>query len=182
MKQYFFVITVGAFLLSLFCLVSFVLPQYQDLQSAQVEIKVKQLELQTREKYFKNLRDLDKKLKERQAEMDKVSSGVPGEPSLPALFNFLQSTASQQNLVLRKVAIGQTALVLERPLVQKITMNMDVAGSYENFKKLISGLEKSSRLIQVESLIFALPEKGDSFLFNLSISVNYAPGYLAATP
>ena len=181
MKQYFFVITIGALLLSLFFLISFALPQYQDLQTAKMEIRVKQLELQTRENYFKNLNDLDRKLGDHPDEMDKISSAVPGDPSLPSLFNFLQGVASQESLVLKKLAIGQTVLVLEKPLVQKMTLSLEVTGSYENFKKLLSSLEKSSRLIQVESLIFALPEKGESFLFNLTLSVNYTPESLTAT-
>jgi len=111
----------------------------------------------------------------RPAEMAKVSSAVPTDPALAALFDFFQNTASQDNLVLKRASLGQMVLVLERPLIEKRTVNLEISGAYADFKKLILSLEKSSRLIRLESLAFTLPSQGDSLLFNLTASVNYLP-------
>ncbi|MDP2926688.1 MAG: type 4a pilus biogenesis protein PilO [bacterium] len=171
MKQYF--ITIANFLLCFVVLISLALPQYQDLQSSKLELAQKKANLKSQEDYWQNLVALDLELKKYEAALEKVNSSLPLDPSLPALLGFSQKTASQENLVLRHVELGLTTLVTENPPIKKKAIFFEMAGTYPSFRQFMASLEKSSRLIQTESLSFSLPEKGDVFLFSLTSAINF---------
>ncbi|OHA62114.1 MAG: hypothetical protein A2117_00630 [Candidatus Wildermuthbacteria bacterium GWA2_46_15] len=171
MKQY--AITIANFLLCFVVLISLALPQYQDLQSSKLELAQKRADLKSQEDYRQNLKSLDGELKKYEAALEKVNSSLPLDPSLPALLGFFQKTASQENLVLRHIELGLKTLVTENPSIKKKAIFLEIAGTYPSFRQFLASLEKSSRLIQTESLSFSLPEKGDVFLFSLTSAVNF---------
>lgn len=172
MKQYF--ITIANFLLCFVVLISLALPQYQDLQSRKLELDQKKADLKSQADYWQNLKFLDEELKKYEAGLEKINSSLPLDPSLPALLGFFQKTASQENLVLKKAELGLTTLVRENPLIKKRAVFFEITGTYPSFRKFMIRVEKSSRLIQTESLSFSLPEKGDVFLFSLTGAVNFS--------
>lgn len=171
MKQYF--ITIANFLLSFVVLISLALPQYQNLQSRKLELAQKKADLKSRADYWQNLAALDEELKKHKIGLEKINSGLPLDPSLASLLGFFQKTASQENLVLKKAELGLTTLVSENPPIKKKEVFLEIAGTYPSFRQFLAALEKSSRLIQTESLSFSLPEKGDVFLFSLTSAVNF---------
>jgi len=175
MKQYFFPITIGLFLLAFVLLFALVTPQWQDWQSAKRELELRKAELKVRQEYFDSLKELSQKLGQEPEKMAKINSSVPSDPSFPSLLSFFQKEASQNNLTLKRIDFGPSVLVSEKPLLQKKTLYLELGGTYPNFKKLLSDMEKSSRLIQTESLQFSFPDKGDVFSFQLTVSVNFMP-------
>ena len=181
MKKYFFQITVGLLLANFIFLLALVLPKYQEWQQFRLEVKVKQAELKVREDYFANLKKLSQKLNGYPEALAKIDSALPDNPSLPSVLDFLQSQASQNNLVLKRIGLGPISLVSERPPVQRETLSLEVAGSYENFRPMLKIIENSSRLIQVDNLSFSFPEKNNQFIFNLTLGVNFMPESLVTT-
>ncbi|MBI2003306.1 MAG: type 4a pilus biogenesis protein PilO [Candidatus Wildermuthbacteria bacterium] len=171
MRQYF--IAIANFILCFVVLIALALPQYQDFQSRRLELSQKKADLQSQADYWKNLKKIDEELHKRQVLLEKINSGLPLDPSLPSLLGFLQQTASQEGLVLKKAELGLTTLVSENPPIKKKGVFLEVAGAYPAFRRFLTILEKSSRLIQTESLSFSLPEKGDVFSFSLDSSVNF---------
>lgn len=173
MKQYLLIIVnfVAGFVL----LILFGLLQYQDLQNLKAQANQMRAELESRQNYFKKLGEISGNLSQHPTEMEKVKSAFPTYSSLASALDFFQKTASQEGLVLKKVQLGNVSLVLDSPPVENQLIRLEVAGSYPSFKKFISVVEKSSRLINVEFLSFTLPEKEDIFLFNLSVSLNFVP-------
>jgi Tfp pilus assembly protein PilO len=173
MRQYLLIIInfVAGFIL----VVLFGISQYQDLQNLRWQANQMRAELQSRQNYFKKLTEISLTLDKYPTEMEKIKSAFPTYSSLASALDFFQKTASQESLVLKKVEFGNLSLVMETPQVKNQIIHLEVAGSYSSFKQFVSILEKSSRLINIESLSFSLPEKEDIFLFSLNVSVNFVP-------
>jgi len=155
------------------------LPQYQRLRNLQIEIKVKKTEIENQENYLKHLNDLSEKLKKYQPEISKIDSTLPPRPDLPSLLHFLQKASSQNGLVFKD--LGTFSIILPKklegpvgempkasPEFKEISLDFGVSGSYSALKNFLSTLEKSARLILVESLSFSV-EKEETPSFKLKI-------------
>jgi len=149
--------------------VVFIYPKYQELRGTQERIRLKRAELQSKEKYFSDLTDVLEQLKEYEIQLSKIDSAIPPDVSLPALFNFLQTAASQNGLVLEEMSPGFTT-TQER--FRETSISLVVTGSYSSFKSFLSTLEKSVRMIELESISFSSPEETGLFTFNLRIKVH----------
>ena len=162
-------VSFGAFVL----LLSLGFSLYQDWQNLQLEITQKSAELDSRRRYFENLKEAQANLAKFPDEVAKIQAALPLEANLASVLDFLQKTASQQALVLKKVGLGEQALVADDPPIKKQLLYLELSGDYSALKEFIGLLENSSRLIKVESLSFSLPDQGEIFLFNLVLSVNF---------
>ncbi len=166
-------------LLTLILGIGLVFPRYQNLNLLQAEIKEKEIELQSEKGYSSELSDVSEKLKQYQESLTKINSALPAESRLPALFNFLQTAAAQNGLILKKIAPILTNPVGEEllregwdPKIKETSINLVVTGSYPSFKNFLSKIEQTSRIIELESISFSgglgAEEPVD---FNLSIKV-----------
>jgi len=172
-KKYFF--TIGNFLIGFVLLFTFALSKYHDYQIYRSELLQRQAELISHQEYFKNLDYLQAELKKYEPELIKVNASLPPDPFVATLFDFLQRIASQDGLVLKRIDSDQNSLVSDKFSLFKKEIAIIVDSPYSAFRKFILDIEKSSRLIQIESLSFALPEKGDIFTFNLIASISFLP-------
>ena len=139
-------------------------PKYQALQVLQTNIEAKEAELQSKESYFSQIKEISEDLEGYAESLAKISSALPETPALPSLFNFLQITASQTGLVLEEIILGSVGQ-------GEIHVTCRLAGSYPSLKSFLLALESSARLIEVESISFSSPEEGKPFTFNLKIKV-----------
>lgn len=145
-------------------------PKYQDLTNLQVQVKEKQIELQNKEKYFADLADSAEKLTKFQEELAKIEFALPEKSSLPFLADFLQQISGQSGLILKKLSSPTVSFDKEKTDIKEIRFDMDLSGSYASFKSLLSLLEKSARLIDMENISFSSPEKPtDPFSFSIKI-------------
>jgi len=145
-----------------------VYPKCQELSLLQKNIKVKKLDLESKEEYLSHLNDLSEKLKKNEAQLSKIDSALPSEPSLAALFDFLQKASSQNGLVLQEIS----AITPPPPEgLRETRVTLVMTGSYLSLKSFLSTLEKSARMIEPESISFSYPEEIGPFSFNLRIKV-----------
>jgi Tfp pilus assembly protein PilO len=158
--------------------IAVVFPEYQNLNLLQLKIKEKEAEFQSGKEYFSNLDDISEKLKEYEENLSKINSALAAEPGLPALFNFLQTAASQNGLVLRKIAPTLPSPLKEElvkegwsPEIRETGINLIVTGSYPSFKNFLSVLEKTARMVEVESISLSILEEEGPIDFNLRIKV-----------
>jgi len=150
-----------------------VFPRCQDLRALRLEIGRRNTELQSKEKHISNLQEASQELEKYQLELSKIDSALPSSPSLPSLFNFLQKVSSQNGLILEEIGSFSVSVPEEKPEIKEISLNLGVSGSYSAFKNFLSTLEKSARLIEIESISFSTPEKKESpFSFDLKIKVH----------
>lgn len=161
-------------LISVISIITLILPKKEALDFSQKRVEEKKTEIQSKEEYFVNLKHLSEELKNYQTQLSKIDSALPEDPGLPILFDFLQKSAAQSGLVLTSVkpllSPARPTLEEEKPEFQETKIELTVSGSYSAFKNFLSILEKSARLIELESLTFSTP-KEETFKFDLRIKV-----------
>jgi len=160
-----FAIIIGLILLVVLGIAA-VFPKYQNLNLLQLKVKEKEAEFQSEKEHFSNLDALSEKLKKYEKSLSNINSALAAEPGLPALFNFLQIAASQNGLVLKKIAPTLPSPLKEELVkkgwsleIRETGINLTVAGFYSSFKNFLSTLEKTARMIEIESISFSTPHQ-----------------------
>jgi len=154
----------------------FIIPNFQKYQELKAEFIQKTADVKAKRDYSDNLKDSRQKISDLQPKMSKIETAVPGDLNLPVLFDYFQKVVAQEGLVMRKISLGSTILALDNPAVQRTTVSLEILGPYSSFKGFLNQMEKSSRLIQVESLAVLAPEEGqnqDILTYRLTVSVNF---------
>jgi len=158
--------------------IAVVFPEYQNLNSLQLKVKEKEAALQSKKEYFSNLGEISEELKKYEESLSKINSALAAEPGLPALFNFLQTAASQNGLVLKKITPTLPSSLREELVkegwsleIRETGINLTVTGSYPSFKDFLSNLEKTARMIEIENISFSTGEEAGPIDFNLRIKV-----------
>lgn len=120
-------------------------PAYQQIQNTKKLIKIKQDALDTLQ-MLKELPALDK--------IDKI---LPDNPKIPELLVQLESLAQTHGMILKSIDFNK----------DELTAKMQIAGTYQNFKKYLKAVENNLRLLDITNLSF---ENND---FNLTIKSYY---------
>lgn len=159
------------FLITVILIFVLILPKREALNFSQKKVEEKIAEIQGKEEYFSNLSKISEALKNYTANLSKIDSALPEDPGLPILFDFLQRSSSQSGLVLTEANLSALPSPTQPSEIQETKVKLTVSGSYSSFKNFLSILEKSARLIEVESLSFSSPPKEESIKFDLQIKV-----------
>jgi Tfp pilus assembly protein PilO len=143
----------------------FISPKNTSLSILNSELSQKRQEFETSDKYFQEVLKTSEKLRNYQEEISKIDSALPEDPSIPSLFNFLQSSSSQSGLLLENIG---SISVKEEGKLKKWTTNLRLKGDYSSLKNFISTVERSARLIRIEKI--SLSSEGETPSYNLTIS------------
>lgn len=146
------------------------LPKLQDFLDLRAELEKKEIELKQKEDYFAKLNSLSKQLEEYPEELAKIDSALPIDPSIPALFNFIQKVSSENGLILEKLDLGQISSSKKKTGVKEISFSISVSGSYPAFKNFLSAIYQNARLIDTDSIKFSSPEGEGLFIFDLTLA------------
>ena len=169
MRNYPFYIAI-VFVLSVVLIVVFILPQYKDFNSLKKEIIEKEARLQSQEDYLKELQQTLKEVEKRKEDFGKLESALPDELLLTDFLNFLQKTSSQTGLILKN--ISSVAVSGEEKEVKTARINFELEGNYSSFKNFLLVIEKSARLIEVESISFKSPKEEEIFRFKIATIIH----------
>lgn len=131
----------------------------------------KRAEIRGREEYLQDLKKAAEELKNYQIQLAKIDFALPSNPGLEILFDFLQKASSQSGLVLKDIKPSTTRLSSDLEGIKESELSFVVSGVYSSFKNFLSVLEKSSRLIEAESISFSSSEKEGPQDFSLKIKV-----------
>lgn len=156
------------FFASLVLGLSVLLPKYQDLSSTSTIIKNEMEKVKAEKEYYSSVASISEELKKYESELSKIESSLPGDSSLPSLLNFLEKAVSQAGLVLDSISPSSSSLSPDLKNVKEVRVSLSVSGDYAAFKNLISILERSSRLIEVENISFSRLRTSDNE-YNLRI-------------
>jgi Tfp pilus assembly protein PilO len=158
-----FVMLIVAFAVGFFL----VLPKYQEKQAVERQIQEKNEIIKNNRDYYAGLAVIVDNLDKYQGNLEKVNVALPDRPDAPALMNFVQAAAMQSGLLVKGIDYaGNTKPLsevdyavdeLQAAAVQGLTLqsylvSMSLAGSYGNFKNFLSMIERSGRLIAIESI------------------------------
>jgi len=175
MKKPIFIFTF--FFSVLILLIFFIFPKYQEIADLKDRIEEKTAVLQRKEGYFQNLYDLEKELEGYKESLQKLNTALPAKnPNLPSLFNFLQKAVSENGLVLENMGSFSISSSKTKEELGEVDLELSVLGSYPSFKNLLTTLEKSARLIEVERFSFSSSAEEEIFRFALKIKVYFING------
>lgn len=171
------------FLFLAILLLFLVWPKYQELSGLKVQQRLKLTQLEEIENYFSNLGQASQKLKVYQEALEKIDTALPQNPEASRLLNFLAKTSANNGLLL--VEIGSLSSQVAQPKQQpakegeiakeemilgETSFSLKLLGDYPSFKNFLSLLEKSARLIEVETISFSSTRAG-LFQFDLNLKV-----------
>ena len=160
------IIIIICFLLTIILGAFLLYPKYQDFVVLKKQIEAKENQLQSKQEYLSNLSENSEQLKKYQEKLLVIDAALPSTLSLPSLFDLLQKIASQNGLIVKDM---NSSYVTNPEGIQEVRVDLKVVGLYSSFKSFISVLEKSARMIEIESFSFSTPEKGEIFNFILTI-------------
>ncbi|MDP3995983.1 MAG: type 4a pilus biogenesis protein PilO [bacterium] len=143
-------------------------PNFQELKVARADIEKKEAELESRREYLQTLEEIKTELEKNKEGLSKINTALPSDPSVPSLFNYLQKVASESGLILAEISPFTVFPSGVSSDLREITFNVKISGSYSSAKNFISTLEKSARLIEIES-ISLFPTEDGSFDFSLKL-------------
>lgn len=148
------------------------LPKYQAFSVLQSNIREKETELQYKKEYFSQVKEVSEKFTEYPDSLSKISSALPLRTSLPSLFNLLQTMASQTGLILEDIG-SEAADAKAKQAIKEIKVSFGLSGTYSAFKDFLKALETSSRMIEVESISFSVPEDtADPIPFSVKVKTH----------
>ena len=166
-------------------------PQYQKFSEERWHVKENEVERNNQEEYFIDIENLSKNLEGYEEQLSKIASALPSEPDVPALLDFLANAANNNGLSFENVnsfstsqlgnTLGSTAAAGQgggiASNIKGITIGFEVSGDYLALKNFLLTIEKSSRIIEVESISLKKKtigsEKTESLFFDLKIKSYY---------
>lgn len=164
------------------------LPNYQTFQANNKDLGSEGEKISKKKEYLYELEGHLNNLEEYQEDMAKIDSALPFEYSPASLYSFIQKTGAESGMVVSQAEFSKTASsskAVEKDTSSSLTMNsIDISvtleGDYLSFKKFLSIIFKTSRLIEIKSLSFESAPKDnpeetiDNYLnFQLELSCNY---------
>lgn len=144
-------------------------PKYLILKDSLVKVEKKAIELKYITDYFADLKKISEDLKGYEAELLKIESALPSDPSLPSLLHFIQTEASQNGLILKRISSASVGPLAKDSDVKEQSLSIELSGFYPAFKNFLAVLEKSGRLIEIEQISFSASKEKEPIIFTLEI-------------
>jgi len=153
-----------------------VIPNYSVLLKLQKQIAQRRIEVKEKQEYVNNIKKIKADIEEYQEFLDKIENSLPQDISLASLLNFFQDKASASGLVMENMALDTESVdnygaVSEQEgeqdanttndgdvKIKETSFRLNVMGTFESFRSFLLLLEKSSRLIEVQSISFGSGE------------------------
>lgn len=146
-------------------------PNYKKLMAVKSQIEQSELEIRQEEEYFKKLAEIKEELDQDKENILKIGASLPNNPGMPAFLNFLQKTADRAGVTVSNISPFTVGAASINSSFNEVKMSLTVMGSYQSFKEFLSFLEKSSRMVEVETVSFSADPKDSASSFNLSIKI-----------
>lgn len=165
-----YLIIIFCFIIVLGLGVGLIWPKYNSIKSLGQEVSWTSQELEYQETYSTAVRKAWQELEERKDIIEKIDTALPSSVDLAGLFEYFQKISGQNGLTLQ--TIGAPAIISSSEINGKeISLLLSLSGSYVSLKNFLLTLYQSSRLIEVETISFNTPLKGDRFDFNIKIKM-----------
>jgi len=132
----------------------FIWPKYQELMGLYAQISARRTELEGVKEYYTDLEKSAAELKNYESALAKIDTALPYDPSIASLLFYINRTLSENGMVLKSVNAFQTTEPAEGENIRTTTISFSVMGEYESLKNFISVMEKSSRIIEVDTINF----------------------------
>jgi len=152
-------------------------PKYENYVVSKKEFDTKDEEIRAKEEYLPKLEVISVKLLEFEDQVSKVETAIPTEPSVAAIFNYLQKTTSRNGLILEGIDVSGLFNLNKTELserMERMPFSITVMGSYSSLKVFLLDIYLNSRIINISSVNFAYNPMEDAPItdfFNFEISL-----------
>ncbi len=151
-----------------------VLPEFTSIKNARAALQVRQALIEEKNAELKNVAELNKQYKARQASIDKITTFMPEQKRVDQIVSSIQQMASQAGLSLAGMTTAAVAETGEAAGYKKIFVSFDVVGQYPSFVNFLKLLEQNLRLYDIFGIIGSLATGagGSQNLVNFSVKLN----------
>jgi len=151
-----------------------VLPEFTSVKNARAALQVRQALIEEKNAELKNVAELDKQYKARQAGIDKLTTFMPEQKRVDQIVSGIQQIASQAGLSLADISTAAAAETGEAKGYKKIFVSFDVVGQYPPFVNFLKLLEQNLRLCDIFEIIGSMMSQvgGGQGLVNFSVKLN----------
>ncbi len=133
-----------------------VTPKYQAFQDLLIKLGIKEAEFREKDAYFVEITKTYKELMQYQDSLKKIETALPDKLLLAPLVNFLYQKGSENGIIIQKISVLQSASVNTETNIKGTNISLNLFGSYAAFKKFLTSIEKSARLIEGEGFAFSI--------------------------
>lgn len=151
---------------------TFIDPQYQKVKEARAEAGEFKEMLKNVSEIARTREDLEVKHREiPKEEIEKLEKVLPDNSDIVKLALDLDAIASNYGIAIKKIQVGEkevddTATFIEQPTAaatyERETVSFGFVTSYDNFKNFVNDIEKSLRIIDIQSASFQVGEEGSN--------------------
>ena len=149
-------------------------PRYENFKDLKSRVAQKEKEAIMEANFSADIKETLKKLENYKEETERIESAIPDDPSIPELFNFIQSESRYNGLILTNIQADRIVVAETNPDMEKALISVSLSGAYPSIKNFLSSLHRNVRLIGVDSVSLTPvieekegEEKKISFNFNL---------------
>lgn len=135
----------------------FLIPAYQKMNALQNELTRKQVEYDGKLAYYTKIDDLIKGIEDRKEALEKIDSALPSDFYFSSLVYFFQKESALAGLGVTSTTLSQISPPNKKTKIRDIIFNLNVSGTYDDFKNFLSVLDQSARLFEVNSVSFSTP-------------------------
>ncbi|TFB07954.1 hypothetical protein E3V08_05935 [Candidatus Atribacteria bacterium MT.SAG.1] len=167
------------FFIALLATVYIILPEFYNFKNFKEELEIKNQEIESIEDYHQKIITAFDELKNYENSLEKINFALPDSYSAPSLFNYLQKTSAESGMFLENVSLAIAPIKKAGVLAEAKTskqdlkeeyVNINLIGSYDSFKTFLKSIERSSRMIETESILIKIDEKVLNFILLLKVS------------
>lgn len=149
------ILIVVVFVINLVAIFLFVIPKYEDSSHLDRVLAARQSEYENQSQYRLKLSSALRDLQVREDIVQKVDEALPSNPSLAEIIHFLNKKATENSLSVINITLSHRAAATElgtSASIKDISFMVNLTGSYLDLKRFLSSLEKSTRLLQVQTI------------------------------
>jgi hypothetical protein len=166
---------------------------YSDAKKINAENNANLEDLKTKQNM---LDDMFVKVQEKTSQLDAADEAIPDKPDVPEVYAYIEALTKSVNLTIGTIQVVDTnedpseeqagaasnASIPVDPTVKSssisptigvIDINLQVSGSFNDFVSLLGKLQKSLRLIDVQSINIASADGRDGLAFIVSMKTYY---------
>ncbi len=177
------------FLLTLFGLFATIWFFYQKTNHEKKSIEILKAKIQHTQESLIKIENFQKKYGQLADATDEINQILPDQSNIPEVLVQLEDLASQNSLFLFDANIREKSLseVKKKLLIKKqntsafyskgihsVYFNINLYGSYEDFKNFLKALEKNLRIMDVKKITYSVDTIKDALKINLEIETYYS--------
>jgi len=145
------------FIIILMLVFLFLIPTYKKMNDFQNTLIQKQVEYDGKFIYYTKIAEIIKNIDDRKDALEKIESALPSDSYFSSLIYFFQKEATVAGLQITSATLSQISPPDKKTNIRDIVFNLNISGTYGNFKNFLATLDQSARLFEVNSVSFNTP-------------------------